>query len=193
MPRKRTRSAVGPVGQELLDLIPRIRLFAGEDEATFEGLRQAFLMDLAPTTPYETALAENLVTLEWEIHRHRSMRDGLLRAGYRRFAQELFDKDKASYISLMGTASGDAKDFADALLDPQSETREEAQNWLGEKNIDLAEILAGAYKNQAKSIEMHERALAELETRRRRLREDLDRLKASRARPVEDAKMLSGE
>lgn len=38
--------------QELLDLIPRMPLFAGESAADFADLRQGFLAELAPSTPY---------------------------------------------------------------------------------------------------------------------------------------------
>lgn len=51
---------------ELLDLIPRPRLLPGEDPEAYDALRHALLLELAPGTAYETALAETLVQLEWE-------------------------------------------------------------------------------------------------------------------------------
>ena len=74
--------------QELLDLIPRMPLLPGEDAAAFADLRQWFLAELAPSTPYQTALAENLVVLEWEVHRHRNLHNGLLRTSTRKTAQK---------------------------------------------------------------------------------------------------------
>jgi hypothetical protein len=62
----------------LQGLFPRITIFPGEDEVSFEGLRQAFKLDLSPGSPYELALVENLVTLEWEAIRHRNIRDQLV-------------------------------------------------------------------------------------------------------------------
>jgi hypothetical protein len=52
--------------------------------------------------------------------------------------------------------------------------------------------LAEAYTQVRHKIDVHEYKLAELELRRRRLREDYDRLKAARAKPVEDAQVLTG-
>ena len=65
-----TAKATPPEIGELEDLIPRPMLFPGEDSIAYEDLRDALLGDLAPGAPYERALAENLVTLEWEAIRH---------------------------------------------------------------------------------------------------------------------------
>jgi len=75
---------------ELEDLIPRPMLFPGENSIAYEDLRDALLGDLAPGAPYEQALAENLVTLEWEAIRHRRMRDTLIKAKARDLAVGVF-------------------------------------------------------------------------------------------------------
>jgi type II secretory pathway predicted ATPase ExeA len=63
---------------------------------------------------------------------------------------------------------------------------------LEERKISVSEILAAAYSQVSGQVELHEKKLAETETRRRRLREDYDRLRAARAKPVEDAEILEG-
>ena len=62
---------------------------------------------------------------------------------------------------------------------------------LEKTGFNPSEILAEAYNEVRYAIEVHEYKLSELEIRRRRLREDYDRLKAARAKPVEDAEVLS--
>ena len=59
--------------------------------------------------------------------------------------------------------------------------------------ITPSEILAKAYKDLARPLELHERHIAEIEVRRRKLRDDYDRLKTSRALPVEEAEVVGEE
>jgi len=69
---------------ELLDFLPRMTMFPGEDENSFEDLRHALMLDLNPATPYEATIADNLVSLEWELIRHRKIRDDLVKIEYRK-------------------------------------------------------------------------------------------------------------
>tara|TARA_Y100001001_G_scaffold46455_1_gene41749 strand:- start:4914 stop:5504 length:591 start_codon:yes stop_codon:yes gene_type:complete len=178
--------AIG-ASQELLDLIPRIPLLPGESSIEFEDLRHAFLFELAPSNAYQAALAENLTALEWEIHRHRKLRDGLLRSSYRAAAQEFWTKEKFGGLSGGIKNSEKAVSFAEGLLNPASAQAASSLAWLAEHHIDPSEIAAKAYRNVQDALEPHERKLADLEIRRRRLRDDYDRLKATRTRPIEEA------
>lgn len=191
MPGKNQTKAISTSGsQELLDLIPRLRLLPGEDDATFEDLRQALLGELAPSTPYQTAIAENIIALEWETHRHRALRDNLIRSRFREVAQETRDGRTNEFNLGFGGASQDAMDFAVALMSPTAADTTEARNWLAQNNMTVEEIVAVAYQKAGPALDPHERKLAELETRRRRLRQDYDQLKATRARPVRDAEIV---
>lgn len=174
---------------ELEDLIPRPMLFPGEDSIAYEDLRDALLGDLAPGAPYERALAENLVTLEWEAIRHRRMRDTLIKAKARDLAiafsatgefQELFRHEYDSEDERLGFA----------LVGADRNLVAEATAALQEHGISLEEIFAKAYSRVSNQLELHEKKLADLEIRRRRLRDDYERLKAARARPVEDAEII---
>ncbi|WPZ31682.1 hypothetical protein T8A63_19475 (plasmid) [Sulfitobacter sp. OXR-159] len=178
--------------QELLDQIPRLPILPGENAAAFEDLRQALLSELNPSSPYQMSLAENLIALEWEIHRHRSLSEGLLRKHFREAAQEVWEKDLLGAFSQFGEASSEAKDFAEGLLDPLSEQSATSLAWLEERNIGVSEIAAAAYENAGRALVPHETKLADLEIRRRRLREDYDRLKVANTRPIEDAQFVAG-
>ncbi|OSQ44330.1 hypothetical protein MGEO_19145 [Marivita geojedonensis] len=61
---------------------------------------------------------------------------------------------------------------------------------LSEREVAPEEIVAKAYKALAKHLEVHERQIADIEARRRRLRDDFDRVKSVRVRQVEDAEVL---
>lgn len=191
MPEHHHNKAITTGGsQELLALIPRITLLPGEDDAAFADLRQAFLSELAPSTAYETAIAEQIITLEWETHRHRTLRDHLIRSHFREVAQGTRDNPADGFSLGFGGPSQDATDFADALMRPTGADATAAHDWLAQNNITVAELVAAAYQKAGPALEPHERKLAELETRRRRLRQDYDQLKAARARPVADAEIV---
>lgn len=174
---------------ELLDLLPRIMLFPGEDKTSFDGLRQALMLDLGPRSPYETALAENLVTLEWEAIRHRNMRDSLVRGTFRNLAIGAFQRGEINTV-YKSDIEQDAYNSAHALLSSNHEQRGIAETELEDLGISIAEILAEAHRRDSRFVEVHERQLADIEIRRRRLLKDLDDLKATRATPVEEAEVL---
>lgn len=181
-------STGGP--QELLDLIPCMHLLPGEIEADLEDLREAFLSELAPTTPYETAIAENIIALEWETHRYRGLRDNLIRSSIREFAIGTRESGKVERSLGFGSSSEEGEAFADALMSPTQDDAAEANAWLADYNINIGEIVAAAYQQVSRALDPHERKLAELETRRRRLRQDYDQLKGARAHPIADAEIV---
>jgi hypothetical protein len=190
-PKKNLTPHPGSVPLEVFDLLPDIDIFPGEDEATYEGLKLALMAELAPGTPYETALATNLITVEWEAIRHRRMRDGLLLAEYRDQAVSVFDAAENGGSARL-YPSQSARDLALALVGSDRARRQKAEQELADLGIQSAELIAKAYASVSESMEIHERILAETEIRRRRLRADFDRLKAARAKPVEDAELVEG-
>lgn len=176
-----------PIFGELQELVLRPILLPDETPATYDGLREALIRDLAPVTPYECMLAENLVQLEWERIRHRLLRDSLVKAKARDLVIGLFATGKLREVD---DCKDEHRDLALALFNENSEKSAEACRALTEHKVTAPEIHAKAYAAVAHQVDPHEKALAALETRRRRLREDYDRLKATRRKPVEDAEIV---
>jgi len=183
--------AIGPEN-ELLELLPKIMLFPGEDQTTYNGLHAAFMSDLSPITPYETVIVENIVTLEWEAMRHRRIRDDLIRLEYRKYAAEVFMTQEVK-TPLFDEESPGATKFVKGLMGSDQALRTECLETLEEIGINEGEILAKAYEAAGKSVEIHERILAELEVRCRRLRKDHDRLRAALAIPVIKPETIDAE
>ena len=175
------------VASHLEDLIPRPMIFPGEDPALYEGLREAFLQDLAPRSPYEHALAENLIRLEWEALRHSRMRDDLIRAQTREFAVGVY---ATGAVQEVDEYSEEDVNSAFDLVTSDPERSAAAVAALQASEITPGEIVAKAYSRVAAQVERHEKQIAQIETRRRRLREDYDRLRAARPKPVEDAEIV---
>ncbi|MZR13383.1 hypothetical protein GQE99_10175 [Maritimibacter sp. DP07] len=190
MVRTRSRAPKVQSPRELLREICAPHILPGENAETHETLRQALLSDLAPATPYETLLAEHLIALEWEALRHRRLRDSLLRAEFRVQAEGVFAKGIVEAVHDF-EQTPESKDLAFDLVASDPERRETALAALAELEISVEEIMARTYTSLAKDLEPHERQIAEIETRRRKLREDFDRLKSANAVLVEDAEEVS--
>ncbi len=169
------------------DFFPAIELWADEDQGTLEDLRDALLSDLAPGTPYQHALANNLVELEWDKLRHRRMRDALLRAELRKNAMHLLSGEYGVFGPAPDSPEGET---ATDLVGSDPVRRKAAEEQLVESGSSLSELLAQAYQSVMPQMDHHERQIAGVEIRRRKLRHDYDLLKSRQASPVEDAEIV---
>ena len=189
MSKKLPKTSAKAAHAELLQHFLPTQLLPDEDPETHAALRDAILLDLMPGTPYEHILAEQLVTLEWEALRHRRMRDSLLLAEYREQSVGVFQKREVGRIG--GYSRNErANEMAFDLVSTNKDRRTEAMQALEDAQITPSEIVAKAYTALAKDLQPHERHIAAIEGRRRKLRGDFERLKAARARPIEEAELV---
>ena len=189
MSKKLAKTPSDEAHAELLQHFLPTQLLPDEDPETHRALRDALFLNLLPGTPYERILAEQLVTLEWEALRHRRLRDSLLMAEFRDQSMGVFQEGDVGRISSY-RRNERAKDMAFNLVSTDKNLRTEAMQALEVAQITPSEILAKAYKALARPLETHERHIAEIEVRRRKLRDDYDRLKTTRALPVEEAELV---
>jgi hypothetical protein len=175
--------------EELLRAIIAPDVLPDEDADNLAYLRQALLQDLEPKSPYEHLLAEQIVALEWDAIRYRRLRDNLLKRQFRDLSIGAF---AIGSIGLVHASLKNEKSEALSadLMSPDGDRRQYALAVLAEKEIAPAEIMAKAYQTIARDLEVFERQIAESETRRRKLRDDYDRVRASRAKQVEDAEVV---
>ena len=61
------------------EILPHRDPIIGEDPGSFKAFHQGLMQSLAPTTPYECVIAENLIAIEWELLQHRRMREAAIR------------------------------------------------------------------------------------------------------------------
>lgn len=130
-----------------------------------------------------------MVALEWDTVRYRRLRDNLLRVEFREFALGALCSERISHFKgfkVIEKYNAQARD----LVAQDSDRRQSALRILEEKEITPSEIMAKAYQNIAKDLEVFERQIAESETRRRKLRDDYDRVRGSRTKQVEDAEVI---
>jgi hypothetical protein len=175
--------------EELLRSICAPDVLPDEDAESFAYLRQALLQDLEPKSPYEHLLSEQIVALEWDAIRYRRLRDNLLKGQFRDFSIRAFETGSIGPV-FRGFKNEKSEALAADLVSADADRRQSALAVLVEKEIAPAEIMAKAYQTIAKDLGVFERQIAESETRRRKLRDDFDRVRGSRAKQVEDAEVV---
>ncbi len=74
------------------DLLLERRPVIGEDPGTFAQFHAGLTHSLAPMTPYECVLAENLISIEWELVQRRRVRDATLNQHIRQIIANAYVK-----------------------------------------------------------------------------------------------------
>ena len=177
-------TAAPPTTPSELDNVGLDTLLPDEDVAAYKALRDSLLEEFAPKGAYQLSLAMNLVAIEWDIARHRRLMAATLREEFRR--QSLGVRNYgAPGKSQSYTASSDDFSFGRGILAGSRDTIPV----LAKSGVTLSEITAAAMSSRLDNVGYHEGRIADLERRRRSLREDYERLKAKRKPPedIEDA------
>ena len=177
---------------EIKGLMPGFNLYPGESETDYEAFKDGLLSDLNPGAPYEHLIADQIVSLAWEAYRHRRLRDSLVSMAYRAQVVQMLEtvlpdieKDHEEYKDV------DPERLACDIISDNKDKRASAERIFEFVTIQPHQLVAEAYRFAETSIAPHERHIADTEKRLRLLRDDFDRLKASRAKPVDEAELLS--
>ena len=182
--------ASGPPFPSVDHLLPKPALLPDEDLAQYEGLRASLLADLAPRTAYERTLAENLVEIEWQQRRLIRLRDEFVRSEFRRRADSIIQDDDLGDVLGLHT-NPRRHPLANALVAGEpAEDVAAAQAELARHSRSTGEITAAIYHEHAAYLSRLERQIAEMESRRRRLGDDYERLRRKRAPAAEPAEVV---
>jgi len=191
------------------DLLPVRDHIIGEDQGSFDGFHAGMTHSLAPLTPYEGVIAENLIAIEWELLQHRRMRDASLRKIIRvSILAAVVAREKAAnkaaqdeavdkYAETGGTQFNkirplvfdqDAAGIKGLELAQRATSRKPAEFAAACEEIDamglsVVDLMGEAYRTDEWSVSKHEDKLQELERRRREVKRDFDGLQ--KARPIE--------
>lgn len=176
----------------LSGLVPGLELLPTEDGQQFDALHQGLVEELAPGTAYERCVVDSILALEWDMRRHRRLRDSLLKNRFRTLLQRVFKtgRPESSYFTSNETFPDDIVEAVQGYLAGDPEFRQQVADSLAGRHIDVQELVALAYDGVSEQITVHERAIADLERRRRLLREEFDKLKQARLRPIPDAEVV---
>lgn len=180
----------GSYAHEVTTRLSEDNLLPGERAADKRQLKEVLIHELQPRGAYEALLAEQLVDYEWEILRHRRLRDACCLGEYRLMARNVLLSRHPNYVQ----STKDVSDEDEALLydlscgDPDLQAAAE-QAFFDRTTWEPAQLLAMAV-GKSERAQAHEDRIADLERRRRVLRKDYDDLKAVRSRPIEDAEIM---
>lgn len=201
------------------DLLAPGSLIPGQDPDTFEAVRAGIFASLAPVTPYECLIAENLVSIDWELLQHRRMRSDLLR-------QEVIDEVSESIVAFESkkhdayldvewdrhvAAGGSNDDWTEPRKFDRSAARKRASDLVSQSQsldgakrkdalseiqamgINLTDVLSRAYRpdpfGSMASVVQHAEEIVALEKRRREVMRDFKAL--TEIRPIE-AEVIEG-
>ena len=191
------------------DLLPAREPIIGEDPGSFDAFHQAMVKTLVPMTPYAGVVAENLITIEWELLQHRRMRDALVRQRMREdICKAVIKQQEAEHEAAVDEAwdkheeaGGTEADWEDPFAFDQEEA-ERLGNDLAERatsrdtkssgrclqeitalGLKPVELMSEAYASDSSNLLYHEEKIQELERRRREVKRDFDALQ--KTRPIE--------
>ncbi|SMH56248.1 hypothetical protein [Maritimibacter sp. HL-12] len=186
---------------EIDDMVPGLKLQAGDNHATLEALRDLLLEELDTQTAYEELVAGNLVALELDVNRLRRMVDRLVVEAMFAVAHDKLTArlglDYDSSGAPVSPEGGDVFAQIDAVTDRIAVMKRRVwqaepdivamiETVLLEEGLDPVLIQALARSRNAVIIDPYEMRLVASEQRRRRLMEDYRRLQAARPEEVED-------
>lgn len=170
-----------------------MRLLPGESPADKEQLRLAMTAELAPRTAYQKRLAEQLVDYEWEIDRHRRLRDFCLLAQYQARARTLLDRGRPIEPFEGSSLKPDDELLARDLVSPIELERIEAETDLLNRTHWHPEHVLAMAARRCPAADAHEDRIRDLERRRALLRKEYNDMTSSRSTAVEDAEIIEDD
>ena len=191
------------------DLLPRRDPIIGEDPGSFAGFHDGMMRSLAPFTPYECVVAENLIAIEWELLQHRRMREAGLRnqirsavrdatvayllEQYERSCEEAWEDhvarggDEENWEEPdefdLEAAGRKADDLAERATSHDRDVQADAQMDMVGIGLSPLDLMGAAYRSRANPAMHHDEKSQELERRRRDVNWDYDALQ--KTRPVD--------
>jgi hypothetical protein len=170
-----------------------MRHLPGENPADKEQLRRELVAELAPKTTYQRRLAGQLADYEWEIDRHRRLRDQCILAQYQARARTLLERGRPIEPLTGSSLSPNEELLARDLVGPIETDRVEAEaDFLNKTSWHPDHVLAMA-AGKCPAADAHEARIRDLERRRAQVRKEYEDMKSARKPVIEDAEIIEDE
>jgi len=176
--------------QDLMDRFSGEHLLPGESAADKAQLRAAFLGELAPKTALEARLADDLVEYEWEILRHRRLRDAACRGEFRAIASNVLGKGTPNFTARPEDLTEEDNTLLYELVCEDPEAQAKAEEVFFERTSWEPRHLLGMAIGISGRAQAHEERIVDLERRRRALLKDYREMKTIPRVDVEDAEIV---
>jgi hypothetical protein len=176
--------------QDLMERLSSEQLLPGESAADKAQLRAALLHELAPSTPLERRLADDLVEYEWEILRHRGLRDAACRGEFREIATNVLLNGKPNFSARAEDLTEEDRTLLYDLVCEDPKAQQKAEDEFFKRTSWEPQHLLAMAVGVARRAQAHEDRIVDLERRRRALLKDYKELKSTPRLDIEDAEII---
>ena len=174
--------------------LPRLPLLITERQNDFDRIRDTLNTEIKPSGIVDQMYVADVAYLTWEILRFRRCKSGIINLAFRDALKEVLEQ----VLRQPGHGPYGVKDEADELARKwfsDQEGRKRVLELLGEFQLDEVAIEANAVRRSAGDLELLDRLLASLESRRNRTLRCIGEYRNALAQQLKEnsKKLLDGE
>jgi hypothetical protein len=177
-----------------LALLPKLPLLITESADEFDALREAFEQEIKPRGIIEQMYMHDICSIVWEILRLRRCKMVIINSAFRRALEDLL----MQLLRPPGQSEYDVRDEAQALAHAwftDKEAKEQVSEILSQFKLDEVAIEAEAIRRSSSDLELLDRMLTSLESRRNKALGCIAEYRASLAHQLRDSadRMVDGK
>jgi hypothetical protein len=169
-----------------LALLPKLPLLITESAEEFDALRDAFEQEIKPQGIIEQMYVHDISSIVWEILRLRRCKVVIINSGFRSALQDLLKQ----LLRQPGQYEYDVEDEAEALAQSwftDQEAKKQVSETLSRFDLDEAAIEAEAIRRSSSDLELLDRMLTSLESRRNKALGCVAEYRASLAHQLQES------
>jgi hypothetical protein len=169
-----------------LTLLPKLPLLITESADEFDAMRNAFEREINPRGIIEQMYVHDISSIVWEILRLRRCKVVIINSAFRSALQSLLKQ----LLRQPGQSEYDVKDEAEALAQAwftDQEVKKRVSEILSGFDLDESAIEAEAIRSSSSDLELLDRMLTSLESRRNKALGCVAEYRASLARQLRES------
>jgi hypothetical protein len=148
-----------------LALLPKLPLLITESADEFDALRDAFEREIKPRGIIEQMYVHDISSIVWEILRLRRCKVVIINSAFRRALRNLLEQFLRQANEDAFDVDDEAEDLAQAWFTDQ-EAKKQVSEILARFDLDESAIEAEAIRRSSADLELLDRMLSSLESRR---------------------------
>jgi hypothetical protein len=169
-----------------LTLLPKLPLLITEAADEFDALRDAFEQEIKPRGIIEQMYVHDISSIVWEILRLRRCKVVIINSAFRSALQDLLKQLLRQPGQYEHQVEGEAQTLAQAWFTDQ-EAKKEVSEILSRFDLDESAIEAEAVRRSSSDLELLDRMLTSLESRRNKALGCVAEYRASLAQQLRDS------
>jgi hypothetical protein len=169
-----------------LTLLPKLPLLITESADEFDALRDAFEQEIKPRGIIEHMYVHDISSIVWEILRLRRCKVVIINSAFRSALQNLLKQVLRQPGQYEHDVEGEAQILAQSWFTDQ-EAKKQVSEILSGFDLDESAIEAEAIRRSSSDLEVLDRVLASLETRRNKALGCVAEYRASLAQRLRDS------